>query len=103
VTVSELRFWDEGLLHPVTKTKTEKLHTSPKQACAMGEIRMNRLVSWKIRTSQPGEKGHFKGANGRPHARDTWDRLRNFFVSWSYYPRLSRFATITPIRHYVSF
>jgi len=67
VTVSEARFWDEGLPHPAIRIKTEKPHRSPKQTRAMGEIRMNCLVSQKFGTSQPGEKCHFKGANGLSH------------------------------------
>jgi hypothetical protein len=50
VTVREARFWDEGLLHPVIKVKTEKPYRSPEQTRAWGEIRMNRLVSWKIQS-----------------------------------------------------
>jgi hypothetical protein len=64
VTVSELRFWDEGLLHPVIKAKTKKLHGNPKQACAMGEIRMNRLVSGKISNIAAWGKRPFQGREG---------------------------------------
>jgi hypothetical protein len=50
VTVKEARFWDEGLAQPVIKIKTKKPHRSPEQTRALGEIRMNRLVGWKIQS-----------------------------------------------------
>ena len=96
----EARVWDEGLPHPANTINNP--HRSPEHTCSVGEIRIDCLVTWKFEATRPGEEGHFKGANGLSHPRDTSCRQRNLLSCWCYYPRADGFTAITPMRYYVS-
>ena len=103
VTVRESRFCDEGLLHPVIKIETKKPHRSPEQTRALGEIRMNRLVSWKIQSIAAWGKWPFQRRERAFASLRYAGRRRIFRVLLLLLSRLSQIGAITPTGHYVSF